>query len=164
LWNDNSLLQVAETCALTGADRQLPTFSMAPRGRRRRSTLWRRAPLSRKREWREALEHFELAEKLYWVQRPELMADATLVEGISQCNLGDCRAATTTRESIEQNRSEDADLNYVLGVCALDGHRDDLAKGVREGTPWLERARTYLRRAHTAGKRIDPTMAHSLRL
>jgi tetratricopeptide (TPR) repeat protein len=111
-----------------------------------------------------ALGHFERAEKLYWVQRPELTADATLLKGVAQSRLGDCRTAVATLESIEKARGDQPELNYALGICALDGHREELAKGVPEGTPWLERARTYLRRALSAGKKIDPKLVQSLRL
>jgi len=111
-----------------------------------------------------ALGHFEHAEKLYWVQRPELTADATLLKGIAQSRLGDCRAAVATLESIEKAREDEPELNYVLGLCALDGHLEDLARGVPEGTPWLERARKYLRRALSAGRKIDPKLVQALRL
>jgi tetratricopeptide (TPR) repeat protein len=117
-----------------------------------------------KNEPGKALEHFERAEKLYWVQRPELTADATLLKGIAQWRLGDCRAAVATLEPIEKAKGGEPDLNYVLGVCALDGHREDLARGVPDGTPWLERARKYLRRAISAGKTIDPKVVQALRL
>jgi tetratricopeptide (TPR) repeat protein len=117
-----------------------------------------------KQEPRKALEHAERAEKLYWVQRPELMADATLLKGITQWQLRDCRAAVTTLEPIEDVKGSEPDLPYILGACAVDEHRDELRRGVPEGAPWLERARAYLRRARSAGKKIDPEMAQALRL
>jgi len=117
-----------------------------------------------KQEWRKAHEHFERAEKLYWVQRPEFIADATFMKGVTEWQMGDCRAAIASLESIEATRRDDADLNYILGVCLLDGHKAELAKGVPEGTPWVDRARTYLRRASAGGKTIDPTIARALRL
>jgi Flp pilus assembly protein TadD len=111
-----------------------------------------------------ALEHIERAEKLYWVQRPELTADATLLKGIAQWRLGDCRAATTTLEAIENAKGDEPELNYVLGVCSLDGHREELARGVPEGTLWLELARKHLRRARSEGRTIDPKLVQALRL
>lgn len=117
-----------------------------------------------KNEPRKALEHFERAEKLYWVQRPELTADATLLKGIAQWQLGDCGNAVKRLESIERTRGDEAELNYILAVCALSEHHDELQKGVKEGTPWLESARAHLRRARSAGKPVDAEMARALRL
>ena len=88
-----------------------------------------------KQEPGKALEHLERAEKLYWVQRPELTADATLLKGIAQWRLGDCRSAVATLESIEKAKADDRELNYVLGVCSLDGHREELARECPRGHP-----------------------------
>jgi hypothetical protein len=111
-----------------------------------------------------ALGHSERAEKLYWVQKPELMPDATLIKGLTQWRLGDCRSASATLTSVESKRGDVAELEYALGACILDEHHDELLHGVPSETPWLESARDHLRRARSKGMAIDPKMAAALRL
>jgi len=115
-------------------------------------------------DWAKAAERFERAEKLYWVQDPDLMPDATLLKGYAQWKFGDCRAATASLKPIEKSRSDNGDLNYILGTCALREHGAELKSGVAEGTPWVDQVRTWLRRARAAGKQIDPAIARALRL
>ncbi len=111
-----------------------------------------------------ALEHAQKAEQLYAASSPELVADAKVVEGTALLFLHDCGRARAVLEPIEAKKEQDPWLNYVLGVCALDGHREELARGVPESTPWLDKARGYLRRAKAAGKQMDPELIKFLRL
>jgi tetratricopeptide (TPR) repeat protein len=104
------------------------------------------------------------AAELYAKERPELVADARLVEGVADFALHDCAAARAVLAGIEKEKGDLGDFNYVLGVCLVDDHRQELDTGVSADTPWVEQVRRYLRKAKAGGKEFPATLARAFQL
>lgn len=115
-------------------------------------------------EPRKGLASARRAAELYARQRPELVADARLLEGVADLALHDCPAARAVLAGIEKEKGDFPDFNYVLGMCLVHDHREELKAGVSADTPWVGQVRGYLRKAKAGGKEIPATLARAFNL
>ena len=98
-----------------------------------------------------AIQNFEIAEEIYLRESSPYAADAQYYLGFSYFMLDDCATATQYYEPLYDQFSDVGAVNYVMGICSLELHPED-----------VETARAYILKAQEAGLEIPPDVLEEI--
>lgn len=106
----------------------------------------------KKNELPSAIENLKKAEKLYAKRSSPVIADARYLLGVAYYRLKDFAKTRFYLDQIYDQRQNDPDVNYILGVCCL----------LESGN--VTEARKYLKRAQELGSEIPEEVRQKLNL